>query len=293
MLNRFQLWAHDLRLYVRIANRIRRRGPGLTGLFSKPKDRPKRPTTFGLLAIMKNEEHLIEEWLDHYLWQGAENIYLIDNGSTDDTLARIQRYLADGRVQLLVLPEQHKQIQHYWSAFQHFQIDECCEWLAIADIDEFWFCRSGERLVDYLSRQNDWDVVYANWSNFGSTLEAQPSSLRQSLTQKNPFKDRFTKYFFRTWLPTKQEDIEVHSIRNVGLTRAKIANDDLQLNHYVTQSHHFWFEVKMRRGDVFYSGQNMNAMIAKFEQVNKSSTATCTRLRDLSQAYESASRGSS
>lgn len=289
MLNSLQLWAHDLRLKVRIANRIRRRGPGLTGLFSKRKDRPARPATFGMLAIMKNEAHLIEEWLDHYLWQGADHIYLIDNGSTDETLARIQRFIAGGRVHLLVLPEQHKQIEHYWTAFQHFGIAESCEWLGIADIDEFWFCKSGQTLVDYLSCQDKWDVIYANWSNFGSSLDTQPSSVRRSLIEMNPSKDRFTKYFFRTWLPAKQDDIEVHSIRNVGLLRAKIANKELQLNHYVTQSRYFWYDVKMRRGDVFYAAQNMDAMIAKFEQVNKSSTATCTKLRDLLLASDRAS----
>lgn len=228
---RFQLWLHNLRLHVRMTNRIRRRGPGLTGMFSSGSDRPRRPVSFGMLAIMKNEAHLIEEWLDHYFWQGAEQIYLIDNGSTDDTLARIRPHVDRGRVHLVVYPEQHKQVQHYWSAFQHFRIADTCEWLGTADIDEFWFCKSGERLADYLVRQQDVDVVYANWTNFGTNLDAQPASVRTELCQMNPLKDRFTKYIFRTWIPEKQEDIEVHAIRNVGLNRAKIANSELQPNH--------------------------------------------------------------
>ncbi|KAF0114211.1 MAG: hypothetical protein FD150_1646 [Rhodobacteraceae bacterium] len=54
---------------------------------------------------MKNETHLIEEWLDHYLANGAERIFLIDNGSTDDTLAKIAPWLGDGRVELVIYPE--------------------------------------------------------------------------------------------------------------------------------------------------------------------------------------------
>ncbi len=235
---------------------------------------------------MKNEAHLIEEWLDHYLWQGADQIYLIDNGSTDNTLDRVRPYLNDGRVQLVVYPEQHKQVQHYWTAFQHFKISECCEWIGIADIDEYWFCKSGETLVKYLDRQAEVDVIYANWTNFGTTLDAQPESVRRDLCQMNPLKDRFSKYFFRTSIPLKQDDLEVHFIRNVGLRRAKIANGELQLNHYVTQSRSFWFDVKMRRGDVFYTGQNMDAMTARYEEINKASTGTCTRLRDLIQASD-------
>jgi glycosyltransferase involved in cell wall biosynthesis len=280
-LDRILLSVYDLRLHLRMANRIRRRGPGLTGLFSKRTDRPQRPETLGMLAIMKNEAHLIEEWLDHYLWQGAGKIYLIDNGSTDGTLSRVHRYVASGRVHVVEYSEQHKQVQHYWNAFQHFQIARHCEWLGIADIDEFWFCKSGQSLKDYLSSQHDKDAVYANWTNFGTDLEGQPDSVRQSLCQMNPRKDRFTKYFFRTSLPEKQEDIEVHSIRNVGFLRARIANRDLQLNHYVTQSRHFWFEIKMRRGDVFYTGQSMDALRERYDRVNRDSTATCTRLRDL------------
>lgn len=289
MMTRLRLWAHDLRLHFRIANRIRRRGPGWTGLFSTGSTLPPGPGIFGMLAIMKNEAQLIEEWLDHYLCQGADYIFLIDNGSTDDTLDRVRPYLDDGRVQLVVYPEQHMQLQHYWTAFQHFRMADCCEWLGIADIDEFWFCRSGEPLTEYLVRQNKIDVIYANWTNFGTTQDAQPSSVRLGLCRMNPLKDRFTKYFFRTWVPRKQDDIEVHFIRNVGLSRAKIANNELQLNHYVTQSRSFWFDVKMRRGDVFYTGQNMDAMIARYEQVNKDSIATCTRLRDLMLASENGS----
>lgn len=77
------------------------------------------------------------------------------------------------------------------------------------------------------------------------------------------------------------EDIEVHGIRNVPPRRAKIANHELQMNHYVTQSRDYWFNIKMKRGDVFYQGQDLNRMAARFDQINAASKDTCTRLRDL------------
>jgi hypothetical protein len=32
-------------------------------------------------SIFKNEAHIFREWLEHYINQGVEKFYLIDNGS--------------------------------------------------------------------------------------------------------------------------------------------------------------------------------------------------------------------
>lgn len=43
-----------------------------------------------VLAIFKNETMIIEEWMNHYLNEGVEHFYLIDNGSSDDYEIKIQ-----------------------------------------------------------------------------------------------------------------------------------------------------------------------------------------------------------
>ena len=40
----------------------------------------------GLMAIFKNESMGIREWINHYQWQGVDNILLINNDSTDDEI---------------------------------------------------------------------------------------------------------------------------------------------------------------------------------------------------------------
>jgi len=35
-------------------------------------------------AIFKNESVALEEWLTHYINEGVDHFFLIDNGSTDD-----------------------------------------------------------------------------------------------------------------------------------------------------------------------------------------------------------------
>ena len=38
-----------------------------------------------ILAIMKNEGDILREWIDHYKLFGADKIFLIDDGSSDDS----------------------------------------------------------------------------------------------------------------------------------------------------------------------------------------------------------------
>ena len=45
-----------------------------------------------LYAIFKNESHILKEWILHYLEEGVEHFYLIDNGSTDDYKPIIEQF---------------------------------------------------------------------------------------------------------------------------------------------------------------------------------------------------------
>lgn len=52
--------------------------------------------TVGLLAIIKNEGMVIQEWIEHYIWQGVSHFYIIDNGSTDNTHKVLLPYIQKG-----------------------------------------------------------------------------------------------------------------------------------------------------------------------------------------------------
>ena len=47
---------------------------------------PSYKYTLSCCALIKNEENFLKEWLDHYINEGVEHFYLIDNGSADNTL---------------------------------------------------------------------------------------------------------------------------------------------------------------------------------------------------------------
>ena len=48
--------------------------------------------TLSIVSMFKNESMIIEEWIKYYILQGVEHFYLIDNGSTDDYMSKIEAY---------------------------------------------------------------------------------------------------------------------------------------------------------------------------------------------------------
>ena len=210
------------------------------------------PHRLGVLGIMKNESLNIIEWIEHYIEEGCEQIYLIDNGSTDDTISKIQKYIQEKIVHLIELPQRHKQLKHYWTAIEHFEITKNCQWLIIADLDEFWFCKDGEKLSEATKDyQQHYDVVYVNWSIFGSGGNIiHPKSVRKELIMRHEFlsSNTVTKFICKTSVLKSLENLEIHKIKGACSSKTISDNQKFQINHYVTQSVEY-FEVKMKRGD--------------------------------------------
>ena len=53
-----------------------------------------------IVAIFKNEAHIIREWIEHYRSRGIQKIYLINDNSTDNFYAEIEdfiKYLIGGK----------------------------------------------------------------------------------------------------------------------------------------------------------------------------------------------------
>ena len=238
---------------------------------------------FCVLGIMKNEARNIVEYVSHYRWQGAEKIYLIDNGSTDETLELIKPFLEDGTVELVQLHQRWKQAQHYWTAIKKFDIRKKSKWLLIADIDEFWFAKDGKRISDHLQNMDHADLIYANWTVFGSSgCEKHPQSLRFDLTKCMPDlgSDLHTKWIVRTHALKRYNQLRVHKVRGVRSSHTYTKNDIFQVNQYHTQSKEFWINVKMKRGDVYIPLFDDMRQFAKFEEIDAACSKTDHTLRD-------------
>lgn len=238
----------------------------------------------GVLAIMKNESMNLDEWVMHYLKVGAGHIYLIDNGSTDDTVAKAQAWVAKGVVSLIERPQKHRQVAHYENAVEQFGIRSACEWLLIADLDEFWFCPDGKPLTEKLPAFNEVDVIYANWRMFGSSgLVSHPTCIRTTLIHSDPMLGGHinTKYLFRTNAIRSRRAIGIHKLHGACSSRTVSDNVTFNLNHYPIQSLHYFQTVKMSRGDSASSKMDGHRTMDYFNRYDAPCTNENRTLADL------------
>lgn len=235
------------------------------------------PHVLGLLAIMKDEAMNLDEWIAHHLWQGVDRIYLIDNGSTDETAARLAPWLGTGRVECIRLERVHAQWDHYRTAIRHFGIRRACRWLMIADLDEFWFAPEDGSLPAVLDDFDKVDLIYTNWTVFGSSgLTAHPDSIRRALVHRRPGLGDHdcTKWILRTSRLRRTTQIGIHKVRGISSARTVSENRRLAVNHYIIQSEQYFREVKMTRGSATMASRDRLRDMSYFRTID----ATCTEV---------------
>ncbi|MCW5979340.1 MAG: glycosyltransferase family 2 protein [Bryobacteraceae bacterium] len=95
-------------------------------------ERRRGPEEWVVTTVVREAEHLVEPYLEHYLRLGVSQIVLLDNGSQDDT---VRKALECPQVTMLrcTLP-----FKHYDLEFKRFLIEEFGEgrWHLAVDIDE-------------------------------------------------------------------------------------------------------------------------------------------------------------
>ena len=107
-----------------------------------------------ICALFKNESHGMKEWLEHYIFHGAEHFYLLDDESDDTTREVIQPYIEKHIVTWIpvkwerylgrqkdiythyILPRIHETKEHFMKKCARGDADEF-KTLAIADFAEF------------------------------------------------------------------------------------------------------------------------------------------------------------
>jgi hypothetical protein len=197
-----------------------------------------------ILAIFKNETHILEEWIEHYLWQGVEHFYLIDNNSFDNPLDILQKYIDKGIISYYFRPKKYAQTEHYREIYSYLKNQT--KWMIMADLDEFWYSEFG-LISSLLKKYESFDVIYSFWNIFGSSsLIEQPKSVRKSFIYKRPLLDQDHKYICQT-KNIEPRQIWIHSV--IDCKNIVYDNTYFKLNHYVIQSFNFFKQNKMTRGD--------------------------------------------
>jgi hypothetical protein len=232
-----------------------------------------------LVAIFKNEAHILAEWLNHYRAQGVDHVVLIDNGSTDDYLPELQPFINAKYVSLFVDGTKYKQAALYnkysepfWARFA---------WLIVVDLDEFMFAVDGP-LSWWLTTQVSPEValIHVAWTMFGSSGHVtQPASVIQGFQRRAA--DSNSK---KCWQYVKSA-VRTSALRRLGLheheTKTPLASNQVlripcvsprdpappvRIYHYAIQSWQFFSVVKMTRGDAVTATQNKVRDTAYFKR---------------------------
>lgn len=261
------------------------------------------------MAIFRNEAHVLAEWCQHYISQGAEKIYLINHLSTDNYKDVVEPYRAAGIVELVDAFGEHPQVPAYNSL--RSRISKSSRWLLICDLDEFVYGRKGFTIKGYLETLS-WRVseIIIPWKNFGSSshvrhpkgLIAQNFVFRQSYSSDSIMaqdrQDAFAaqgshdvcpqswcKYIVRS---SRIRHLAVHyasvwygrvidangcPLRNYNgtlpLSEESLGEADLHLNHYPIQSLDYFKAIKMRRPDVNCASKDSSKTLEYFRQADR------------------------
>jgi hypothetical protein len=207
-------------------------------------------------ALFKNESHIIEEWIEHYLARGVEHIYLINDNSTDDFLPKIQKYIDSGIITLFNADYSYYEGRQP-HMYNHFIIPVLKEtkWMIMVDLDEFMWSPVNKDLNVILDICKNYAQIQVSHSLFGSNgLIEQPKSVVESFTKRAKNIEGFYKYIINT--DYEYVCLNVHSAsfadKNYETDASKFVRlgpEYFRLNHYSCQSLNFWKEVKCTRGD--------------------------------------------
>ena len=231
-----------------------------------------------IVAIFKNESHILSEWIQHYMRQGVDHFYMIDNGSTDNWQVEIENY----PVTIYTDEETHKQTQHYNDYFLE-EVKRNSEWVIVVDLDEFMYSRNGNnKITDFLDTlPNDIGEVSVLWKMFGSNGHIkQPKSVIDGFTKRKNITENYDKSFnyYKSICRTNNlKKFEVHHHKHTGKSikfpeknnEKYLEESPLHLNHYAIQSLDFFTNVKMNRGDVISAKSNN---VRNIEYFNKYDT---------------------
>ena len=244
----------------------------------------------------------MNEYIKHYINQGVDHFFLIDNDSNDNYLDILKNF---NNVTLKIDPNRPFQIQHYNNYF--LELCKKYDWVIVCDLDEFIYSRLQFKTIkEYLNSLNPQiSQVFIPWKIFGSsgfnTIEKkQPDNIVENFTKRinynkdnnfqgvimeNNEKYSFTKCIVRTKF-LKNFQVHSHNTTNRNYIGAdnnnfihrnnsfyKINEDILSksflhLNHYAIQSYEWFMRIKATRGDAASNYQRDEKYYREFDDAS-------------------------
>jgi glycosyltransferase involved in cell wall biosynthesis len=220
----------------------------------------------GCVAIVKNEERHIAEWLAWQFCLGFDTVLLFDNGSTDDTV-QVARSFAP-RLDVRVIPWASVAPDFQVRAYEHAVrlLDGAFDWLAFFDTDEFLVLDEGLALRPLLAARPEAAVV-VSWAMFGASGHQEkpeglvtenflyrapddfpPNRHVKSIVRPGRVRHGLNAHFFA--VEGAYVDLRGRALSwdLPGYLSAPAAPSGARLHHYFTRSFADWQD-KLRRGN--------------------------------------------
>jgi len=221
---------------------------------------------FVVCSVFKNEAHILDEWIQHYLFHGVDHIFLVNDFSTDNYMKIIDRY--SETITLfhndIITKEVGRQTQIYDKYFT--SVLSSSKWISILDMDEFLYSPYEINLQTILKQFDAYSQIIVDWVHFGSNDHIlQPNSVVESFLMRAFYGKPKEYYSYKSIFKTEHfQSFGIHK-HNVNGAEIHLKNGEnietpkLVINHYNLQSFEFYMNVKSKRGDInnWFDHQNM------------------------------------
>lgn len=141
------MWRQLRAVYRRVRRQAlwplrRRQIEGNLEVLRTTKEPPARADPCVVVTLVRDNEPIVEPFLDHCLGPGAARIVLLDNGSRDSTVTRALRY---DRVELVRCTLPFHIYEHELKRFLIERYGDGC-WCLLVDVDEFFAYPASNKL---------------------------------------------------------------------------------------------------------------------------------------------------
>jgi len=226
-----------------------------------------------IIAIAKNEENYLIEWIAYHKLIGIDHFYIADNSSTDGTRNLLHKLEKIGIVTLVDWPvKKQAQPQWYNYARQHYLHET--KYMMFLDLDEFLMDEEASKIKQTLLQlleKKDTGAVAINWRVMGSAgIRHKNSELVLKKFNMSSRRNRIVNQHVKSIIkPAAVESMSAHTavlksgyqyllsngskaqfINNTPVSgrSTHIEETPLKINHYVIKSLEEFIEYKQNRG---------------------------------------------
>jgi hypothetical protein len=224
-----------------------------------------------IIAMFKNESSIIEQWIQHYLLEGVNHFYLIDNGSTDNYEIIIKKYIK----KITLIKDSYRQEKNTQNVLinKHFlnKIKKESKWVIVCDIDEYIYnINNNKNIINFLNTKENFSRIWIPWKLFGASKKPNiiPNLINDLTQRQNKININDTGYGKSIIKCSDLILLETHYSTVTGLTLKLNLTYSLHCNHYKLISEKYFKDVKCIRGGG-QSGLSKNYKLDHFYIENK------------------------